>query len=58
MAQGFNVVTLLKNARRDIQTRQMSNFAQPDAEFGRRLAVGLGLTAETPDGTCAMAARG
>jgi catalase len=52
-----NIVVHLKNARRDIQRRQVSNFAQADAEFGRRLAVGLGLTAAAPAGTPAMASR-
>jgi catalase len=52
-----NIVEHLKNARREIQTRQVSNFAQADAEFGRRLAVGLGLTGAAPAGTPAMASR-
>jgi hypothetical protein len=40
-----------------VQTAAMCNFAQADAEFGRRLAVGLGLTAAAPDRTRAMASR-
>jgi catalase len=52
-----NIVEHLKNARREIQTRQVSNFAQADAEFGRRLSEGLGLTGAAPAGTPAMASR-
>jgi catalase len=52
-----NIVVHLKNARREIQTRQVSNFAQADAEFGRRLSEGLGLTGAAPAGMPAMASR-
>jgi catalase len=52
-----NIVVHLKNARREIQSRQVSNFAQADPEFGRRLSEGLGLTGAAPAGTPAMATR-
>jgi catalase len=53
-----NIVGHLGNARSDIQARQVSNFAQADAELGRRLANGLGLTkGATAGGTPAMASR-
>jgi hypothetical protein len=52
-----NIVVHLGDARRNIQARQVSNFAQADAELGRRLAKGLGLTEAAASGTPTMASR-
>jgi catalase len=49
-----NLVVHLKNARSDIQARQVSNFAQADEQFGRRLAEGLGLREAASPRTLAM----
>jgi len=37
-----NIVGHLKNARRDIQERAVANFYRADADYGTRLAKGLG----------------
>ncbi len=39
-----NIVAHLGNARRDIQQRQVKSFFKADADYGRRVAVGLGLS--------------
>jgi catalase len=39
-----NIVIHLKNARKDIQMRQVQNFYKADKEYGRRVAEGLGLS--------------
>jgi catalase len=39
-----NLVDHMKNARREIQLRQVPHFQKADKEFGDRLARGLGLT--------------
>ncbi len=38
-----NIVTHMKNVRRDIQLRQIPHFEKADPEFGARIARGLGL---------------
>ncbi|CEM23795.1 unnamed protein product [Vitrella brassicaformis CCMP3155] len=38
-----NIVSHLKNAKREIQERQVKVFARADAEYGQRVAQGLGL---------------
>jgi catalase len=37
------IVTMMGSVRRDIRLRAVGNFAKCDADFGRRLATGLGL---------------
>lgn len=39
-----NLVSALKDCPRDIQDRMVSYFTQADAEYGRRVAEGVGLT--------------
>ncbi len=39
-----NLVSALKDCPRDIQERMVSYFTQADAEYGRRVAEGIGLT--------------
>eukprot|EP01027_Heterolobosea_sp_BB2_P022055 GEZU01032444.1.p2 GENE.GEZU01032444.1~~GEZU01032444.1.p2 ORF type:complete len:482 (+),score=169.29 GEZU01032444.1:143-1588(+) len=39
-----NIVNSLKQARRDIQIRQVQNFLKADKEYGRRVAEGLGIS--------------
>jgi len=43
-----NIVSHLRNANKEIQTRQTKLFAKVDAEYGRRVAEGLGLEMEKP----------
>jgi len=40
-----NIVGHLRRARKDIQLRQVQNFAKADKDYGRRVAEGLGLSA-------------
>ena len=42
-----NLVTALKDCRRDIQERMVDHFIQCDAEYGRRVAEGLGIPVPT-----------
>ena len=51
----LNLVDALGTCNRDIQERMVSHFAQADAEYGRRVAEGLGLA--TPATADAVAAR-
>ncbi|KAL8272513.1 hypothetical protein Esti_003512 [Eimeria stiedai] len=39
-----NIANHLKNARRDIQERQLKLFARADADYGRQVALALGLS--------------
>ena len=39
-----NLVTALKVCNPDIQARMVANFSQADADYGRRVAEGLGIT--------------
>jgi catalase len=39
-----NIVIHLRNARKDIQLKQIQNFLKADKEYGRRVAEGLGLS--------------
>ena len=43
-----NIVSHLQNANKEIQIRQTKLFAKADAEYGRRVAEGLGLEIEKP----------
>jgi catalase len=45
----LNLVTNLKPVRRHIQERMVWLFSQCDADYGRRVAEGLGLTVPTSD---------
>ncbi|KAL9641439.1 hypothetical protein ABK040_013366 [Willaertia magna] len=38
-----NIVSHMKNARKDIQLRALQNFFKADKDYGRRIAEGLGL---------------
>jgi len=44
-----NIVSHLQNANKEIQIRQTKLFAKADAEYGRRVAEGLGLEIEKPE---------
>ena len=44
-----NIVSHLRNANKEIQIRQTKLFAKADAEYGRRVAEGLGLEWEKPE---------
>jgi catalase len=43
-----NIVSHLRNANKEIQIRQTKLFSKADAEYGRRVAEGLGLEIEKP----------
>jgi catalase len=38
-----NLVTHMRQARRELQIRQIGHFRAADADYGRRIAEGLGL---------------
>jgi catalase len=50
----LNLVTLLGDCERHIQQRMVDHFAQADADFGRRLADGLGLAAPAAEAPAAV----
>lgn len=48
-----NIVEHLKNARKDVQKRQIAHFYKADADYGTRVASGLGLPIEKATGASA-----
>jgi catalase len=53
-----NLVDALSVCPRDIQERMVSHFTQADAEYGRRVAEGIGLTASGPSNGNGNGSRG
>ena len=45
-----NLVDALKDCPREIQERAVSNFTKADADYGRRVAEGIGLAAAASSG--------